>query len=236
MTDTKNYIANVYLPKWPQMLVWGTPVTPEQAMEIIRRTDTFFTSGYGGNNREFDNRAAAAVGMPYHDYGSTEKTDFHAFWEAQEKWRTDWGTIDTEYVHNSWVSCAFIGGPHGWCHPDGKLHYTNNIGKWPDASEVFDDWAKLAAAFPFVDLDAVLMDREEGEDGPKQVAVVFSIKDGEVTASTTAVPFERFGVTLDQVDQGSFNMAAAVAAIAFGNRGRENRFGLDQMAKWANRD
>jgi hypothetical protein len=31
------------LPKWPQMRVEGVPVTLEQAKEIIRRTDTFFT-------------------------------------------------------------------------------------------------------------------------------------------------------------------------------------------------
>lgn len=32
------------LPKWPQMLVTGASVTKEQALEIIRRTDSFFSS------------------------------------------------------------------------------------------------------------------------------------------------------------------------------------------------
>ena len=32
------------LPKWPQMYTTGLPVAIEQAKEIIRRTDSYFTS------------------------------------------------------------------------------------------------------------------------------------------------------------------------------------------------
>lgn len=32
------------LPKWPQMIVTGTPVSEMQALEIIRRTDVFFVT------------------------------------------------------------------------------------------------------------------------------------------------------------------------------------------------
>lgn len=45
------------LPKWPQMIVTGKPVTIDQAKEIIFRTDSFLTSSdefAGGNNREFN--------------------------------------------------------------------------------------------------------------------------------------------------------------------------------------
>jgi hypothetical protein len=45
------------LPKWPQMIVTGKPVTVENAKDIIFRTDSFLTSSdefSGGNNKEFN--------------------------------------------------------------------------------------------------------------------------------------------------------------------------------------
>lgn len=40
--------------KWRQMIVTGTPVTVDQAKEIIRRTDRFIYRGDGGNNHEYN--------------------------------------------------------------------------------------------------------------------------------------------------------------------------------------
>ncbi len=48
---------NIALPKWPQMIVTGKPVTIHQAKDIILRTDSFLTDSYehaGGNNQEFN--------------------------------------------------------------------------------------------------------------------------------------------------------------------------------------
>jgi len=40
--ENMSYLFERSLPKWPQMLVTGSPVSEEQALEIIRRTDNFF--------------------------------------------------------------------------------------------------------------------------------------------------------------------------------------------------
>ena len=51
------------LPKWPQMLVTGTTLPAEQALEIIRRTDHFFL-GYSGNNYDFVSKARKLCYLP----------------------------------------------------------------------------------------------------------------------------------------------------------------------------
>lgn len=42
---------NIGLPKWPALVVKGTPVTREQAMEIIIKTDGLY---FCSNDREFE--------------------------------------------------------------------------------------------------------------------------------------------------------------------------------------
>ena len=58
-------LKNMRLPKWPHMVVWGTPVTQEQAKDIIFRTDAFLThmSSYaGGNNHAWNAWANQTLG------------------------------------------------------------------------------------------------------------------------------------------------------------------------------
>ena len=102
------------------------------------------------------------------------------YWKNEAKWREAWGVVPTNYVHNDWISCAFVGGPHGWCHPDGTIGFCNNIGKWPSIEEVYSDWKQLAEIFPYIEVEATLMNGEECEDGTKPV-VSFLIRNGKVT-------------------------------------------------------
>lgn len=134
--------TDVGLPKWPQMRVWGPSITPEQAREIIIRTDQFWR-GYGGNDHDFQRRLCDAVGFPYMDYGD-RNMDWRAASDGQERFRESIGYVSTEYVHNGWISNAFIFGPSGWCHPDGTIHFVHNVGKWPSVREIMDDWAVIA--------------------------------------------------------------------------------------------
>jgi hypothetical protein len=170
------------LPKWPQMYTTGKPVTVEQAKEIIRRTDSFFYHGMGGNDRAFNERLAKRVGMPMYNYEMKEpEGGWRAFWQSCDEWRKRWGVIATEYVRNSWVSCAYIFGPHGWCHPDGTISFVDNVGKWPDVADIIDEWMTLAQAFPFIELAATLMDGEHCEDHIEPVVTIL-VKDGTVRA------------------------------------------------------
>ena len=54
---TRGELLSRELPKWPQCIITGERVTLEQADEIIRRTDTFLTFGFGGNDNRFDEAA-----------------------------------------------------------------------------------------------------------------------------------------------------------------------------------
>lgn len=173
------------LPKWPQMRVAGPSVTPEQASEIIRRTDSFFTQGYSGNDREWNIRVKRIVGMRLgmddpHFYDSAAKRDWEAEFAAEQAWREAWGIVDTQYVHNAWVSCSFVGGPHGWCSPMGTIYYRDNVGKWPSCERIERDWQSVAEAFPFVDCEVLLMSGESCEEDSQPVCG-FIVKDGVVT-------------------------------------------------------
>lgn len=168
--------------KWPQMLVSGTPVTTKQALEIIRRTDTFFQKDYNGNNRRWIAWVKETVGFPK-DSDLRESDSILDCFRKQELWRTRWGIVDTSYVNNSWVSTSFIGGPHGWCHPDGTIYFDDNVGKWPDMEAIVSDWKTLAEAFPFLDLRVALHNHESCEDcivGHGCIGGQILVKDGKV--------------------------------------------------------
>lgn len=191
MSDT--LLLNVGLPKWPQMYTTGMPVSEEQAKEIIRRTDFFFVSGFGGNDHEYNFAVKMLLGMPlgWSDKYVAEryrvKVDENRSWEAADEWRKKWGVLATSYVRNDWVSCAFIFGPHGWCHPTGEIGFVDNVGKWPSVGDILEDWQTIATAFTFLDIGVSVMSMEEGEDeNPaegriREPLVSIVVKDGQAT-------------------------------------------------------
>lgn len=215
----KEEAFNVGLPKWPQCVINGEKITEEQALEIIRRTDRFFF-GYDGNNREFNKKAKEILHVvDFEDYRSE---DFHIAWEeytkAKEEFDKVWGLVDTEYLHNSWISCCWVGGYHGWCHPDGTIGYCNNIGKWPSVEDVYNDLCMLGKEFPFLNLTCTLMNKEESEPDIDSLVSMW-LHDGEVEFIDT-IPVKEIKIT----------------GITFGLRmGRENYFTLDQLQEMADK-
>lgn len=181
MTD----LINIQLPKWPQMLVTGKRITQEQADEIIFRTDIFLTDAYehaGGNNRQFNVQYRNDAGLDRFQEPK-QITEGHKFmstnWEKQSKLWQLLGVIRTNYVKNDWASCSFIGGPHGWCHPDGTISFSDNVGKWPSVREIYDEWSEIAHTFQFLDLHDTLMSGESCED--TEPLVNLRVVNGEVT-------------------------------------------------------
>ncbi len=164
------------LPKWPQMYTTGKPVSEDQAIEIIRRTDYFFRS-MGGNDEEFTNKIRTSVGMPILDYRAGHEKAFHEACKTQDAWRQKWECLWTSYVDNDWITCSYIYGPHGWMHPDGSVGFEDNVGKWPEAEEVLTDWKKIAKIWDFLDVGVTLMSGEHCEDGTRPV-VSICVKDG----------------------------------------------------------
>ena len=170
------------LPKWPQMIVTGPRLREDLALEVIRRTDSWFVSGHGCNDRDGDRRLAQRFRMPhFHDYSVRPPADFdwRAHWDRGDRWKKAWGAIETQYVRNNWIGSSFIHGPHGWCHPDGQIYYVDNVGKWPSIEEIRADWQTLATAFPFLILTVTLMSGESCEDDTRPI-VAMTVAEGQV--------------------------------------------------------
>lgn len=170
--------------KWPQCVMVGDPITAEQAKEILWRTDLFFT-GLGSNQREWDEAVWNEIGLPKMEYGENYDADkWCKYCEDWNKFREEHKFLELKYLSNDYISSFFVGGTHGWCHPDGTIHFWDNIGKWPSWEEVHEDCKKLAKAFPFLNIKLYLFnqesDCEEYYDYPKECVGGFKIKGGRV--------------------------------------------------------
>ena len=209
---------NIGLPAWPQCVINGDKITEEQALEIIRKTDRFFVHGGSVNNKEFNAKAREICKLPtYDNFKNIDQfSRYDTYAKAKEAFQKKWGLIKTKYIHNDWISCSWIGGPHGWCHPDGTIAFCNNIGKYAEVEEVYNDLRILGKHFPFLRLTCTLMDGEEGETYRSLVSMKLS--NGEVEFIDT-IPYKQLefnGV------KNHFNFYR-----------KENYFELSQIQKWA---
>lgn len=186
------------LPKWPAAFVTGKSVTPEQANDIIFRTDTSLhsPSEYGfGNDKRFAEHCVKVFGwqplidaenawykihtMPEAQKAAEmerllpEKYGYDNLFSVRDAWRDELGIISTEYVCNSWLASSYIGGPHGWCSPQGNIHSDgHNYGKWPSVEAIVDEWTKLMAAFPYLHLACTLYSGEQCEEHSVPVCTI----------------------------------------------------------------
>lgn len=158
--------------KWPAIVVVGKPVTEAQAREIIVRTSGL---SFHSNNHEFTRR------LHSHIYGievdNDRWFDHNRYIMAMNKY----GIIrDLEYLTNHRIVSSYIGGPHGWCDWDGSIFCnTYNIGKYPSEKDVREEWARIATAFPYLDLKCQLWEKEVGEEGNKP-EIQYNVKGGKV--------------------------------------------------------
>jgi hypothetical protein len=173
------------LPKWPQMLVNGKDVTIEQTKEIIFSTDSNLINLYGmfSNDHKFADSFNDMVG--YDNIGKIRSNKnypnkYSITHEIEIKVQTSAGFLSTNYVTNNWVSSSYVYGSPGWCHPNGKIHYVDNVGKWPNVEEIYSDWEMIAKRWVFLDLWVTIMDSEMDTDDSKPL-VSFHVKDGLIT-------------------------------------------------------
>ena len=160
--------------KWPQCVVTGKSVTIEQAKEILSKTDSFLGGYYNGNNRVLNKKLYKIIGW-----------DEDAGWEEHQKWLDEHSfRVNLEFLDNGWISNPYIGGVHGWCHPDGTIFDNQNIGKWPSWEEIYNDCETLATNFPYLDMRVYLFNQEhdcqEYYKEPKECVGGFEIKEGKV--------------------------------------------------------
>ena len=177
-SEARQALSDVTLIKWPQMIVTGASVTREQAKEIIIRTDPFFSdiAPYaGGNDQEFTIRYQRQSGV----LAAVSCSDRQVQERVQEAVDSVVKPIPLDYLANDWASSGFVYGPHGWCQPDGTIEYHDNIGKWPEAVELYDEWQSIARAFPYLSLFASFMDAESC-DTDASVVLQFVLHEGAV--------------------------------------------------------
>lgn len=189
---TQEEFFNLDLPKWPALLVVGKPVTREQAMEIILRTDDLY---FSSNDRSFNkllNEYFYDIEVIDELYGgenkaiakklNIEENEYKLIWDYKEQKNSEIKSLDLHYLSNSRIVSSWIGGAHGWCDWGGNIGTSNyNIGKWPSVGEVYNDWVQIAEAFPFLELTSQLLNSEAGDDDTISVPVIeYRIKDGKV--------------------------------------------------------
>ena len=183
---------NIWLPKWPAMVVVGRPVSRQQAMEIIIRTDDL---SFGSNSPRFNKELEeylydVKIDRDVYDAVKT-KLDIskevkysNEVYDYMYKKRSEVGRVKLTYLNNSRVISSWVGGAHGWCDWNGNIGCNNyNIGKWPSVEEVYNEWKLIAKAFPYLDLTCQLMNHESScadmVDDPKPL-INFVVKNGRV--------------------------------------------------------
>lgn len=160
-------LLSVDLTKWPRLIVTGDPVTETQANDIILRTNSSYL---WCNDKQWVNDVCDTLGITV-DNG-------HADWGSVADYQRSINALDLDYLHTSRIMSTWIGGPKGWCDWDGTIGCDNyNIGKYPVALTVDEEWRKIAVAWPFLNLRCQLV-QDEGE--AIDPVVEWRVHDGEV--------------------------------------------------------
>ena len=197
-----NPLLEVGLPKWPEIRVSGSPVTKEQAaIMAVRLTGTYFSTNEDPTNRMIsrciynhdpkrNTRGSGGIAEQAweHYAGEALAKNFSARWAFENAVYAHYGIIRIDNLQAHYIASSWIGGPHGWFRLDGTVQnpHAYNIGKWPDAGSVFQEWAIVAKAFPFLDLTCQLFNGEECENGAP--VVQFRVKGGIVVAEAPGEP------------------------------------------------
>lgn len=159
------------LPKWPAMTVQGDKVTPEQAGEILIRTNGWFGSC---NDKEWERIVWETAGIKVSNGG------YGPAWDSVLAFNQRHCVLELEYLRNARIMSSWVGGAKGWCDWEGNIYSTNyNIGKWPYVEEVFEEWKRIAEAFPFLKLRCQLWSGETCEDSIRPL-IEFEVKEGTV--------------------------------------------------------
>lgn len=153
-------MRQVTLPKWPALTVLGTPVTQEQAAEIIIRTNDW---GSSCNDPDWEMTVWQTAGFEIKKHSPNL---IEIPWDSRHRTEKELRVLSLNYLCNYRIMSNWIGGTHGWCDWNGDIRSCNyNIGKWPTEQEVLDEWKAIAYHFPFLSLRAQLWSGEASGEG-----------------------------------------------------------------------
>lgn len=174
-------LLSVSLIKWPGLVVSGEPISPDDAAEILIRTDgSPLVYSMSCNDRRWCRMLGAALGLEPEDYGDPPEVRQRR-WKERDDMRAALGCLNLSYLSNHQIASSWIGGPHGWCSWDGSIGCsTFNIGKWPSVGDVLEEWGEIASAFPALTLTCHLLDQEIGGETEGVPVVEFCVSGGDV--------------------------------------------------------
>ena len=188
------------IPKNASYVVMGTPVTEEQATEIIVRTDSWKFKNWIGNLPDI----LRVIGIPvpdrieYRDRKVLSVKDLVSEdLELVEKLRKDLCVLDLKHFYTERLTENIFGNRRGWCTWMGRVfeNYSHVVDLTQKPSELLEDWALIAKAFPFLNLRCQIMDKLRSRDKDEVLQPCLEIKVKEGKASLIKNPRE----TLDMV-------------------------------------
>lgn len=136
------------LGRWPVLLIAGRTVTPDQADEILLRTNW----GVRCPDRDWQAAAWAIMGITGRRITYRGVT-WNPFEELES--RQLLGGIDLEYLTNHRIMSTSMDGTDGWCDWDGTVGGFYHVSsKSPSVMAITDEWQLIAAAFPYLSLRA----------------------------------------------------------------------------------
>lgn len=125
---------------WPDYAIRGRPVSPELAMEIIRKTDLyrFYCVTDEGPRNEIERMFQRSGVFAPDNYSDS----YDMTW----------------FPYEDWVRC-------GWCHPDGYIGINGYSCKWPTLRNLLEPWVYLIQNVTLeMDLVAVITECKEWLD------------------------------------------------------------------------
>ena len=154
-------MENTEWPKWPKLLMVGETVKPEQAMEILIRTNHWYMLEHNYNQdiigetiKKFYTKTLAPE-----DQIGTNEIDGEDLVKKLD-------VLELNYLENARIQSSWIGGLKGWMNWDGTLFTNNyNIGKWPTEDELIYDIKTVINAFPYLNFELQLVREEYNDDG-----------------------------------------------------------------------
>lgn len=168
----------MYDDKWPQLTVVGPPVTPEQAEQILIRTDGLMLAC---NDRAWQAEAHRIITGTEDPWMLPTVDERLAALRAEYEAKQRLGILTLAYLDQERVVNSAKGSACGWCDWDGTIGARPyNIGKWPSEGEITSDWEQITEAFPFLRLRSQVTSFSDASDPPR-VWGTWTVRDGTVS-------------------------------------------------------
>ena len=170
------------LEKWTGCLIQGPTLSKEWAERICLQTSSFYLFT---NSKHLLKEYYDVLKIGYKERGHPYDHDYYVY-ESDDKRIKELTKScnlieDIHYLTNSSICSASLGNPN-WIHWDGTIKKCANLGKWPSAQNIYDEWRVIAKRFPILKLTCQLLNGElsYGNVDELEPIIQFNIDNGKV--------------------------------------------------------